>query len=292
MQVKPNTVTTYEQTRRVLVEHFGAATPLADVGPAEAEKWRQWQKGLGLADSTVARRVKSARQMFRVAVRWKLLSENPFADVRAGSMANKARQHFIDRDVAQRVIDACPDAEWRLLFALSRYGGLRCPSEHLALTWVDVDWERGRVRVPSCKTKHLAGGDHRFIPLFPELVPYLRDSMELAEPRAVHVITRYRRANQTHVVCAWLGNREIVARAHYLQVRDAHFDQASGKSDQGGTGAAQNPAQHGHEQARTMPRRVLAAVVETPVLAGSAAGCESVQDSNMTPTGFEPVSRP
>ena len=195
VQVKASTATTYEQTRRVLVEHFAAATPLAEIGPAAAEKWRQWQKGVGLADSTIARRVKSARQMFRVAVRWKLIGENPFTDVRAGSMANKARQHFIDRDVAQRVIDACPNAEWRLL--LSRYGGLRCPSEHLALTWEDVDWERGRVRVPSCKTEHLAGGDHRFVPLFPELLPYLRDAMELAAPGAVHVITRYRRRTRT-----------------------------------------------------------------------------------------------
>lgn len=170
-------------------------------------------------------------------------------------MANQARQHFITPEVAERVIDACPDPEWRLLVALSRYGGLRCPSEHMALTWGDVDREQGRVRVPSCKTEHLPGGNHhRFIPLFPELRQYLQDAFDLAEPGAVHVVTRYRRANQnlrtqllriigqagekpwpqvwhnmrssrqtefeellpTHVVCAWLGNSEIVVRAHYL----------------------------------------------------------------------------
>ena len=326
VEVKPSTVTTYDQTRRVLVEHFGEAATLVGIGPAEAEKWRQWQKGLGLADSTIARRVKSARQMFRVAVRWKLIGENPFADVKAGSMANKARQHFIDRDVARRVIDACPDAEWRLLFALSRYGGLRCPSEHLALTRADVDWDRGRMRVPSCKTEHLAGGDHRFIPLFPELVPYLQDALELADPGSVHVITRYRRANQnlrtqllriiarageepwpklwhnlrssrqteleeqfpTHVVCAWLGNSEIVARAHYLQVRDAHFEQANGRAD----GAAQNQAQQPHARPRMVLRRPTATHAKPPDFPVEARPCGSVQDPNMTPTGFEPVSRP
>jgi hypothetical protein len=30
----------------------------------------------------------------------------------------------------------------------------------------------------------------------------------------------------SHVVCAWLGNSEKVARAHYLRVTDEHFDQA------------------------------------------------------------------
>ena len=48
----------------------------------------------------------------------------------------------------------------------------------------------------------------------------------------------------THVVCAWLGNSEAVARAHYLQVRDTHFDRANGRGD-----AAQNPAQKASEQA-------------------------------------------
>ena len=40
--------------------------------------------------------------------------------------------------------------------ALSRYGGLRCPSEHLALKWSDVDWDKSRIRVPSPKTEHHA----------------------------------------------------------------------------------------------------------------------------------------
>ena len=29
-----------------------------------------------------------------------------------------------------------------------------------------------------------------------------------------------------HVVCAWMGNSEAVARKHYLQVTDAHFDRS------------------------------------------------------------------
>jgi hypothetical protein len=66
--------------------------------------------------------------------------------------ANPERLCFVSREESQKVLDACPDAEWRLLFALSRYGGLRCPSEHLALRWGDVDWERSRFTVRSPKT--------------------------------------------------------------------------------------------------------------------------------------------
>jgi len=42
------------------------------------------------------------------------------------------------------MLDACPDAEWRLIFALARLGGLRVPSEILCLTWGDIHWALGR----------------------------------------------------------------------------------------------------------------------------------------------------
>jgi integrase len=63
----------------------------------------------------------------------------------SSSVGNESRQYFVSRDETEKVIDAAPDAEWRLIIALSRYGGLRCPSEHLGLTLDDVDWEHGRV---------------------------------------------------------------------------------------------------------------------------------------------------
>ena len=53
--------------------------------------------------------------------------------------ANRDRDYFVTLDEAKRVLDACPDAQWRLVFALSRFGGLRCPSEHSLLKWEDVD---------------------------------------------------------------------------------------------------------------------------------------------------------
>jgi len=34
----------------------------------------------------------------------------------------------------------------------------------------------------------------------------------------------------SHVVCAWLGNSETVARKHYLQVLDSHFQKATQKA--------------------------------------------------------------
>src|SRR5215217_790850 len=197
-----------------------------------------------------------------------MLRDNPFDGVKAGSQQNRSRQYFISIEDAAKVLEACPDAQWKLLFALSRYGGLRCPSEHLALKWADVNWEHGRIRVPSPKTEHHEGKESRMIPLFPELRPYLLQAFEEAEPGTEYVITRYRDAasnlrtqfgriirkaglevwpkpwhnlrstRQTelaerypiHFVCQWIGNSRAVAQEHYLQVTDAHFTQASGEA--------------------------------------------------------------
>ena len=103
---------------------------------------------------------------------------------------------FITRQTTQKVLEACPDYEWRLLVALARYGGLRVPSEALTLTWPDVDWEHGKITVHSPKTEHHPDGAFRVIPLFPELRPYLEEAWEQAEPGAVYCISRWRHAAQ------------------------------------------------------------------------------------------------
>ena len=283
-----------------------------------------------LAEATISKRVKTARQIFRQGVRWKMLAENPFADVKAGSQTNKARMHFVNRDDAQRVLDACPDVQWKLLFALSRYGGLRCPSEHLMLKWSDVDWEKNRLLVHSPKTEHRNGGDCRFVPLFPELRPYLLDAFSQAEERAEHVITRCRNSKTnhrtqmeriikragvkpwpksfhnlrstrqteltekfpSHVVCAWLGNSRAVAQDHYLQVTDAHFAQAVAEPQNRPEQAAHNPAQstavsYGNDQ-----DAIHASNEDRPELPSDTSSSRCLHDMQVTPTGFEPVSRP
>ena len=74
------------------------------------------------------------------------------------------------------------------------------PFGALSLRWCDIDWERGRIVVRSPKTEHHDGKEHRVIPLFPELRPYLeavRDEVNpgIDVPFSDPVITRYRDTN-------------------------------------------------------------------------------------------------
>lgn len=323
LDVKSGTRTTYAQARRSLEARFGVTKSIAAITTLDADEWRQALLDEGLADATVSKRVKVARAAFRRAVRWGMIPANPFEGVKAGAMTNTDRQRFITREQAEAVLAACPDAEWRLLFALSRFGGLRCPSETLSLTWADVDWDRGRIRVPSPKTAR-QGKSERVIPLFPELRPLLLDAFEQAAPGAEHVITRYRSTSanlrtqlnriirraglapwprpfhnlrasaQTelaarfpgHVVCGWLGNSEAVAQAHYLQIRESDFAAALAESP--AQKAAQNPTR---AAAPTSPNKPHASnrkpqkQRKEPLV---AAPCASSPSAGMTPWGFEP----
>jgi integrase len=325
--VKPLTTRHLKDARRSLVAHFGEQKPLADVTPGDADEFR---RGLleRLGENTVRRQCGRAKQFFRAAVRKRLIGENPFADMTGCSVRpNRERDYFVTREDAQKVLDACPDAVWRLLFALSRYGGLRCPSEHLALRWADIDWERGRMRVRSPKTERHEGGESRVIPIFPELRPYLEAAWESAAEGSEYVISRRRSASTNlrtqltriieraglkpwpklwhnlrasratelaavhpaHVAAAWLGHSTLVASKHYWQLTDADFDRAAG-SPSGNQKAAQKAAQQVHADSGGDSQSCGAAQKKTPVLPGLATSCDYPQNVQVPPVGLEPTT--
>jgi integrase len=116
------------------------------------------------------------------------IDENPFDGAKATATGIKDRQRFVTREEIARGLDACPDQHWRDIVALSRFGGLRRPSEVLSLTWQDVDCEAGRIVVTSPKTEHHVDKANRTIPLFPELRNPLTEALDLAPEGADFVV--------------------------------------------------------------------------------------------------------
>ena len=283
--VKPATKAAYRQTFESLRGHFKTNPPIRDLTPADADAWRKAIADSGLAAATVAKRVFVARAIFRKAIRWGLTTSNPFADLRAGSQANPERSFYVTREAVAAVLAACPDDEWRAIVALSRYAGLRCPSEVVGLRWGHVNWERGRLTVPSPKTSGHDGHAARVVPIAPELRPLLQTLFDRAPigdhpilprlkdpkinlrtmfdkivtragltpwPRLFHNMrascaTDWVEKYPAHVVAGWLGHSPLIAATHYLQVRDQHFDSAAGVGE-GGAKSGALPAQKAAQQ--------------------------------------------
>lgn len=264
--VKESTRAAYKQTTDSLRAHLGDETPVGSITPAHADSWRKVIADSGLAPATVAKRFHVARAIFKRAVRWGMIAASPFADLRAGSQSNPDRAYYVDAESIRAILEACPDNQWRAIVALSRFAGLRCPSEVAALRWSDVNWERGRLMVRSPKTAGHEGHAVRVVPIAPELRPILQALFDAAEVGADAVVPRLRdgtinlrttfgkivkragvkpwprlfhnmRAScatdwverfPAHVVAGWLGHSPLIAARHYLQTRDAHFDMATG----------------------------------------------------------------
>jgi integrase len=68
---------------------------------------------------------------------------------------------------------------WQVILGLSRYGGLRTPSETLSLRWEDIDRELNRMNIPEPKVEHHEGRGIRSCPIFPELRPILDEAFEI-----------------------------------------------------------------------------------------------------------------
>ncbi len=258
-----------------VLEFFGDVR-LDTVTPGAADEYSRWLLSR-LAPATAHKECQIAAQFFRHAYRKGFIERNPFDGVAVGKATNDDRRLFVSREVIQRVLDGCPNWQWRTVVGLARYGGLRCPSEIALLKWSDIHWDTERFTVTSPKTKRY-GKATRDVPIFPALRPFLDEAFSMAAERENWVVpmlagdadknlgttfrkiirragvevwpkpfqncrssrqTELEQQYPTYKVCAWLGNTPTVAHKHYLTVTDEDFAMAAKTGDKLGT---QTPA--------------------------------------------------
>jgi len=314
--LKPFTLANMRQAEKKLAAFMGDRD-ITTITGGDADEFRESLVASGLAENTIRRLCGRARQFFRAACRHKIIDANPFEGMACTLTSPEAKKIFVPAKKIEQVLAVIPCPQWRLMVALARYGGLRCPSEVLALTWGDVDFENSRFTVRACKTERHEDGGVRIVPMFPELAPHFQAAFDVAEAGDVHCVTRYRdrsanlrtqflryiqragvepwprlfqnlrasRATEladtypSHVCAGWLGHTETVADTSYRITTDTHFERA--------ISAAQNPAQQAHAE----PRNASQQYREKREIRGFAEDCESVQPVKVPPEGLEPSTR-
>ena len=270
--IKQQTRINLLSSKRMLVEHFGADTDLRTITPAHVCEFKAALM-TRYANATTGRTLRRGRQFFAHAVDAGIINRNPFDKLKIPSQTNPSRLFFVNRETSQKVLDACPNLQWRLIFSLARFGGLRIPSELIGLQWNDVLWSQKKIRVPSPKTEHIEGKDHRWVPLFPEIMEPLRQAFDIAKegeqfifPRTItgavnlrkgltsiikkaglspwpKLFQNLRASRETelcqdyplHVASKWIGNTPTVAMGHYLQVIDSDWEKATTSTEKSNT---------------------------------------------------------
>lgn len=135
--VKPSTMARLEQAMRAVVDELGEGRRMAAVTEAEAIDLRAKMIERGLAEATIRKQCQDMRGLWDYAVKAKLVTENPFVAVPVSAVAREDHVH-VDRAASLAVLDELPNARWRALWALARWGGLRVPSEPRELKIGDV----------------------------------------------------------------------------------------------------------------------------------------------------------
>ena len=310
------------RTKNLLVAHFGADRVFENITVGDAKEFRTWMRdNRKIATTTANKMISVCRQFFGYAIDFEWITKNPFVDKSLPTTvrSNKARQTYISRETTFQVIDACPSAEWRLLVAMARFGGVRMPSEVKHLRWDHVYWDQNRMMITSPKTEHHEGKETRIIPLFPELVIYLNELWDACagEPADYVFSESYRkdgvnlrtqleriigraglkqwpklwnnlrascetdlmRKHPAHVVYGWMGNSERVAAEHYLQITDEDFETACAYC-----------VQRELEQPRTAEKPKREDLKNPGDFRGLAESCDAVQMYQVDVTGLEPVT--
>ncbi|MDA0832122.1 MAG: site-specific integrase, partial [Planctomycetota bacterium] len=217
-----------------------------------------------LSTSTLRKRLQICKQFFADALDHKLIEENPFRRFKTATPANRQKDFFITDAMSEKILAACPNIDWKLIYVLCRYQALRNPSEVLNLKWSDILWDNRQMTVYSPKLAHHENKAYRVQPIFPQTLPFLEAAFDEAPEGAEYIISRYRdqsanlrtqftkivrraglkiwekpfinlRASRiselcdqfpTHVVNDWAGHSERVSQLHYRQTLPEHFERA------------------------------------------------------------------
>jgi len=196
---KPATVSVWKQVVANLKEFMPAGIRVDEITVGHAKEFHEKLKAKGMATTTIHKRIQFARQFMHDAVDWKIINENPFCKVKTQRNTMKVNE-FVPREVVDKLMKKA-DPVWRVILGLSRYGGLRTPSETLSIRWDDIDWEMNRMSIPEPKVAHHQGRGIRSCPIFPELRTILDEAFEIFGEESEYVVAMpgYRAAANTEM---------------------------------------------------------------------------------------------
>jgi integrase len=157
----PNTKAGYTIGVAHLQQFFGENTKLSDISVARIEEFKQRRLAAGVGPATVNRNLSVLRRMLTLALRQRLISRNPFAEVQLlEERKHRRRPHILTWEEQNKILATAPP-HLRALIILLTETGLRVKKEALALKWEDVDFRSSQLVVQDSKT--IAG--RRTVPL-------------------------------------------------------------------------------------------------------------------------------
>ena len=256
-----STENNFRQVERLLVERFENRR-MSQVSVADAKDYWSWMRSVKKhSDNTARKHFQRTRQIFDDAVERDIIPKNPFRIKEIKVSVGVAEKQYVEESTIEAIVDSLPEdkLEWKLLFKLARYLGLRMPSEIRELTIEDVDWGTNTITLKSPKTKRYGKGTRR-VPIFVEIEEALLKQIESLPDGSVHLFPKLRQGSNLSTMakryvekarvdvwpefwnslrasretdlmdshglrraCAWIGNNATTAMRHYSLMRECDF---------------------------------------------------------------------
>jgi integrase len=142
-QIRESTRTDYRSAVEDLIAQVGNGD-FRRICLAHGEQFRQARLDLGDSPATVAKKLRSLKRMFQLAVERKQLDENPFRYVKLPRVPKQKIRVYTSEE-CDRLVKVASDVqdesllEWDLVITLALTTGMR-KGELLNLVWSDIDF--------------------------------------------------------------------------------------------------------------------------------------------------------
>jgi integrase len=161
LERKPTTLGDYRSMLHKHVEPFFAERPLERIDADQIRRYLAAKKRDGLATKTITNQLVFLHGLFAHAVKRGWIVANPVASVdRPRAPVVDPDIHYLDLNELDALLRATPDHDLGLtdhaLYLTAAMTGLR-QGELIALRWIDVDWQAGRIRVRRNFTRQAFG---------------------------------------------------------------------------------------------------------------------------------------
>ena len=157
----PNTAEIYRRALGHLQKLVGDRH-LDSITPRDGDLYRI-KRATQVAATSVNIDIRALRAAFSTAIRWKLITQNPFKEVACIRIPERLPLYFSMEDF-QKMLSLAKDDWFKDVLVTAAMTGLR-RSEILNLKWSDVDFDRSLIHIQSSDTFRTKAGKRRSVPM-------------------------------------------------------------------------------------------------------------------------------
>jgi len=185
-----NTYITDQKACKDLLEYFENNIKLSQIKLSKLEGWKIWLvDSKGYSKVTANIRIRHIKSMFSKALEWQYLEENPAEKLKQYKIP-KGKPDFLTEEEVKKLFSVIENKIHLAIFNLLYFTGMRL-SEAINLTWGDVDFEEGFIKVRNKKDWHTKNYKERFIPIHTKLYEHLYHLKEVSKNKVVPLKYRY-----------------------------------------------------------------------------------------------------